>query len=87
MAKRLHAAEDTERTLEEVGAMMGLTRERIRQIEKAALAKVKAALEAKGIDEQLWLDHLADLKKRERTMYVVRESDPRGSDEPANETR
>ena len=58
-------------TLEEVGEELGLTRERIRQIEKAALAKLRAALEERGIDESLWLDHLRDLHKRQRTAYSV----------------
>jgi hypothetical protein len=58
-------------TLEEVGQELGLTRERIRQIEKAALAKVRAGLEAKGITEELWLDHLRDLHKRQKTHFTV----------------
>ena len=58
-------------TLEEIGQELGVTRERVRQIEKAALAKLRAGLEAKGIDEALWLDHLRDLHKRQRTHYTV----------------
>jgi RNA polymerase nonessential primary-like sigma factor len=38
-----------DRTLEEVGAELDLTRERIRQIEKAALAKVEKYLERRGV--------------------------------------
>lgn len=36
-------------TLEECGEVMGVTRERIRQVEKKALAKLRAALEAEGL--------------------------------------
>ncbi len=43
-------------TLEAIGQRMGLTRERIRQIEGAALRKLKALLEAKGVGptDVLW---------------------------------
>ena len=58
-------------TLEEVGQALNLTRERIRQIEKQALQKVRAGLEAKGINEELWLDHLRDLHKRQKTHFTV----------------
>jgi hypothetical protein len=58
-------------TLDAVGQEFGLTRERIRQIEAKALAKLRAALEERGIDESLWLDHLRDLHKRQRTAYSV----------------
>ena len=69
--KRQHVETDSERTLEEVGAALGLTRERTRQIEKQALAKVKVALERRGIDRDLWLSHLADLHRRQRPHYTV----------------
>ena len=58
-------------TLDAVGQEFGVTRERIRQIEAKALAKLRAGLEARGIDEALWLDHLRDLHKRQRTHYTV----------------
>ena len=58
-------------TLEEIGQELGVTRERVRQIEKAALAKLRAGLEAKGINEELWLDHLRDLHKRQKTHFTV----------------
>jgi len=35
-------------TLEECGVVMGVTRERVRQIEKAALKKLRTRLEARG---------------------------------------
>jgi RNA polymerase primary sigma factor len=37
-------------TLEAIGLRMGVTRERIRQIESAALRKLRARLEARGVD-------------------------------------
>ena len=40
-------------TLEEVGEMMGVTRERIRQIEARTLAKLKAIREAQCLQEYL----------------------------------
>lgn len=57
----LDVAERGGRTLEEVGLVMGLTRERVRQIELDALARVKAALTEIGLDEDdvaSWLDAL-----------------------------
>lgn len=36
-------------TLSEVGAVMGLTRERVRQIEVSALRKLRAALRQRGM--------------------------------------
>jgi RNA polymerase primary sigma factor len=39
---------ETKKTLEEIGQMMGLTRERIRQIKEEALGKLR---EAPGLDE------------------------------------
>jgi len=38
------------RTLEEVGAAVGLTRERVRQIQNRALRKLREALEARGMN-------------------------------------
>ena len=55
---------DRERTLEEVGTDLSLTRERIRQLENAALAKVKIGLERRGINRDVWLDYLKDLELR-----------------------
>jgi len=37
-------------TLSEVGEVLGLTRERVRQIEVSALKKLRAALRKAGID-------------------------------------
>ena len=58
-------------TLQEVGDELGCCRERVRQIEAKALAKLRAGLLARGIDQQLWFDHLADLHKRQKTDYTV----------------
>lgn len=42
-------------TLEDVGADIGLTRERVRQIQVEALAKLRETLEAKGLDKEMLL--------------------------------
>ena len=47
------AAEMGEHTLEEVGNMMGVSRERIRQIEAVARIKMKKKLALRDIDEEL----------------------------------
>lgn len=43
-------------TLEEVAAVLGVSRERVRQIEAQALAKVRAALAARGVTADAFLD-------------------------------
>ena len=40
---------DTGMTLEEIADALGMTRERVRQIERQAFVKIKKALRAKGI--------------------------------------
>lgn len=47
-------------TLEEIGARMGLTRERVRQIEQEALKKLRA------LDEERWRSYLAPVLEPER---------------------
>ena len=42
-------------TLEEIGAVLGVTRERVRQIEEAALRKARAACAREGIDAETFL--------------------------------
>jgi RNA polymerase sigma-32 factor len=37
-------------TLESIGQRMGLTRERVRQIEASALQKLRRQLEARGVE-------------------------------------
>lgn len=39
----------TNYTLQEIGDTMGVTRERVRQIEMAALAKLRGVMEGKGL--------------------------------------
>jgi hypothetical protein len=41
--------------LSEVGKELGISRERVGQIEQTALAKVRAALEAKGLTPPRWI--------------------------------
>jgi precorrin-4 methylase len=45
------ACVDREHTLEEVGQALGVTRERARQIEKKALAKLRKGLGRKTLDD------------------------------------
>jgi DNA-directed RNA polymerase sigma subunit (sigma70/sigma32) len=53
-------AVDREISLEEIGKQMGVTRERIRQIEVSGLRKLKAALERRGIDQAYYLEYLRE---------------------------
>jgi RNA polymerase primary sigma factor len=43
----------TEHTLAEIGRKLGLSRERVRQIESAALAKLRRGVEPRGLCEAL----------------------------------
>ena len=43
---------DRERTLEEIADIFGTSRERIRQIEQTAFAKIRRRLRAKGINPE-----------------------------------
>ena len=47
LAMRFGLKDDTQRTLEEIGGHLGVTRERIRQIQEQALKKLRARMEAR----------------------------------------
>jgi RNA polymerase primary sigma factor len=47
LAMRFGLKDDTQRTLEEIGGHLGVTRERIRQIQEQALKKLRAKMEAR----------------------------------------
>jgi hypothetical protein len=53
-------------TLEEIADMMGLTRERVRQIEAMALRKLRRELRRRGLDDSSLLipDDCPDLDKK-----------------------
>jgi RNA polymerase primary sigma factor len=53
MELRFGLKDEHPRTLEEVGAKFGLTRERIRQIEARTLAKLKSIRDAQGLRDFL----------------------------------
>ena len=59
-----------ELTLDDVGRELNLTRERVRQIEAAALRKVRSALERRGINQAVWHDYLSDMGRRSKTHYT-----------------
>ena len=68
--KRPHS--DLNMSLEEIAAELGCSRQNINAIELRALKKLRAGLEERGIDAELWFSHLADLNRMERTTSVVR---------------
>ena len=53
-------------TLEEIAEMMGLTRERVRQIEAMALRKLRRELRRRGLDDLAVLvpDHCPETDKK-----------------------
>jgi len=67
--KRPH--NDLPMSLEAIAAELGCSRQNISAIELRALKKLRAGLEERGIDAELWFSHLADLHKRQRTAYSV----------------
>jgi RNA polymerase primary sigma factor len=50
LRRRFGLEGDEPETLEAIGQTLGLTRERVRQIETAALRKLRALLRARGVD-------------------------------------
>lgn len=61
-------------TLEEVGSIMGVTRERVRQIEEAALRKMWRALDSisrrEGITKAEWMAMLTNGNAGDSTVYM-----------------
>ena len=45
-----------ERTLEEIGSLLGVTRERVRQVQLAALARLREISRRAGISEMPFID-------------------------------
>ena len=67
--KRPHS--DLPMSLEEIGAELGVSRQYVNIIEQRALAKLRAGLEAKGIDRQLVAEHLTQLTDPfDRTVWL-----------------
>lgn len=56
----LDVADEGPQTLREVAVFFGLTRERVRQIERVALVKLHAALRSRGISAEV-IEGLRDL--------------------------
>lgn len=61
-------------TLEEIGTVMGVTRERIRQIEEMALRKLWRAFDSMSRREDIspdeWMQILTDSHAGEDTVYI-----------------
>lgn len=82
-ARTLHERDGTESlyepnenrsyTLEEIGTVMGVTRERVRQIEEAALRKLWRRIRSINMREDLeetdWINVLTDYKSDDPTVY------------------
>lgn len=51
-------------TLEEIADMMGITRERVRQIEKKALVKLRRRLQAQGLELDDLIGVMTELPQR-----------------------
>ena len=67
--KRPHS--DLNMSLEEIAAELGCSRQNVNVIEQKALAKLRAGLEAKGIDRQLVAEHLTQLTDPfDRTVWL-----------------
>ena len=62
--RKAASEESRHMTLDIIGASMGVTRERARQLEKSAMAKVKAGFLARGYTESDILDYLSSLGER-----------------------
>lgn len=57
-------------TLEAVAAELGVTKQRVQQIERQALQKLRSECEQRGISRDVVLEHLADQDRRSQTQFV-----------------
>ena len=59
--EKLGASLGLETSLDDIAADLGITREGARQVQNRALRKVRAALEERGITQDVWLEYMTDL--------------------------
>lgn len=62
-------------TLEEIGQRFGISKERVRQIEKVAIGKIRIGLELEGIDSIQAVRELIDNETPSETRVVLRDFD------------
>ena len=56
IVSRRFGLNDRRETLEQIGELLGITRERVRQIQMDALARLRKVLESHGLSEEAFLD-------------------------------
>lgn len=75
---------DRKETLEQIGELLGITRERVRQLEKAIMIRLKIAAEDNlpGINEveKQFVRHLHDLGRVARVSDLAKRIDPKAGD-------